>query len=73
MAWKREEAVDAEAIWDMVEVTAVEKSKMICLQVRVGTRKVERWSTVYRLEPGSRSVIADALHAQAAAVLDAQV
>ena len=34
MAWKREEAVDAEAVWDMGEVGAVEESKMI-LWVRV--------------------------------------
>ena len=39
MAWKCEEAVDVEAVWDMREVRAIDESKMT-FRVRVGTTRV---------------------------------
>ena len=39
MAWKPEEAVDVEVVWDMAVVGSGEESKMV-LRVKVGARRV---------------------------------
>ena len=44
IAWKREEAADVEAVWDMGEATtdSEEESRMICLQVS-GNEESVHW------------------------------
>ena len=51
MAWKRKEAVDGEAVWDMGEVTTEDELKMFCLQVRFtgegGNEESLHWAILY--------------------------
>ena len=46
MAWKPEEALDVEAVWDMAVVECVKESKVV-LRVKVGTRRVNPVQMLY--------------------------
>ncbi len=55
IAWKREEAVGVKGVWDMGKVATVEESRIICLQVRVGT--VGRWCTRLIVKPPNKASV----------------